>query len=284
MNRTFSFNKQDVALYLVATPIGNLEDITYRAVKILSMVDYIYAEDTRNSSVLLKHYDIKTPLYSYHEYNENLKSDEIIAHLKAGKNVAIISDAGLPVISDPGFTIAKIAIENQIAVTTIPGASAGISALVASGLPPMPYLFYGFLDSKHTARCKQLNDLKFVTNTIIFYESPHRIKQSLVDLLEVFGDRKIVLARELTKKFEEYIRGSISEVISVCDELKGEMVLLVSGYQLQVNKEVDIIKSINELISIGMKPNAAIKEVALENNLNKTDVYDRYVEYKNNLK
>ncbi len=282
MKRKFSFNNNDVCLYLVATPIGNLEDITYRAINILKTVDIIYAEDTRNSGVLLKHYNINTPLYSYHEFNENIKCDEIVNFLKNGKNIAIISDAGLPIISDPGYVIVKQAIEENIAVTTIPGASAGISALIASGLVPQPFTFYGFLDSKKTQRCKQLNDLKYIPHTTIYYEAPHRIKQTLEDFLEIFGNRQIVLARELTKKFEEFLRGTVEEIINICDDLKGEMVLIVSGYIEKPKDEVDIIKEINFLIDQGIKSNQAIKEVSLANNLNKNEVYEKYLNSKKN--
>lgn len=282
LKRNYSFNHNRSILYLVATPIGNLEDITYRAVRILKEVDVIYAEDTRNSRVLLEHYNIKTPLYSYHEFNKELKNDEIIDLLKSGKNVAIISDAGNPVISDPGYNICTSAIKNDIAVTTIPGPSAFLSALVSSGLPPMPHTFYGFLDSKKTKRIEELNNIKYEKDTLIFYEAPHRIKECLIDMKEVLGDRYIVLARELTKKFEEYIRGSISEVIEIADSLKGEMVLLVSGYKGDVEENVDYIKKINELISLGYKSKEAIKEVSLMYHTDSKELYKKYILYKEN--
>lgn len=281
MKRAYSFEHDGATLYLVATPIGNLEDMTYRAVRILKEVSYIYAEDTRNSGILLKHYDINTPLRSYHEFNKELKDDEIISILKNGEDVAIISDAGNPVISDPGYNICVSAIENDIAVTTIPGACAYLTALVSSGLPPMPNTFVGFLDSKKSKRCEMLQKFKYIENTLIFYEAPHRILETLADMLEVFGDREIVLARELTKKFEELIRGKISEILKDTTNLKGEMVVLVSGYKNEVNEDIDPIKKIEEFISLGYKSKEAIKETALMYNLDKKELYDKYVSYKN---
>lgn len=280
MKRIYSYEKQNAILYLVATPIGNLEDITFRAIRTLKEVSRIYAEDTRNSKVLLDKYDIKTPIYSYHEFNKELKEDEIINFIKEGNSVAIISDAGLPVISDPGFSIARRAIEEEIPVTPIPGASAGVSALISSGLVPQPFLFYGFLDSKTTKRKAQLENLKHHTCTLIFYEAPHRIYEMLKDLQEVFGERDICIARELTKKFEEFIRGSLSSIIEANQEFKGEMVVLVEGRKDEVNTDVDPILKINELISLGYKPKEAIKEVALEYHFDKRELYNQYVRSK----
>ena len=221
--RTRSFIENQGILYLVATPIGNLSDFSFRALEVLKSVDKIYAEDTRNSLVLLNHYGIKTKLESYHEFNQNEKTMSIVEEVASGMQIALISDAGLPVISDPGYKVVEEASRRGLPISTIPGASAGISALIASGLAPMPYTFYGFLDSKKTKRIKELNDLKYVNHTIIFYEAPHRIFETLEDMLEVFGNRFIVLARELTKTYEEYIRGTIKEILEI-ENLKGEMV------------------------------------------------------------
>lgn len=278
--RTRSYKNDKGILYLVATPIGNLKDITYRAVEILKTVDIIYAEDTRNSIVLLNHYDIKTKLETYHNFNEDSKSEVIIDNLKKGLNVAIISDAGLPIISDPGFKVVKEARKEGIPCSTIPGASAGISALVASGIAPQPYTFYGFLDSKKNKRIQELNDLKYVNHTLIFYEAPHRIYESLSDMLEVFGDRYIVLARELTKTFEEYIEGNISEVLKE-ENIKGEIVLIVEGYKDDNEVVLDPYQKIDELISLGYKPLDAIKEVAKIYNLDRKELYKDYVKDKN---
>lgn len=278
--RIRSFDKDKAILYLVATPIGNLEDMTFRAVSILKEVDKIYAEDTRNSIVLLRHYEITTKLESYHEFNQDIKSDQILSELQAGMKLAVISDAGLPVISDPGFKLTKIAIEHGFAVSTIPGASAGISALIASGIAPMPYTFYGFLDSKQSQRQKQLEGLKYVTHSLIFYEAPHRIAQTLLDMKNILGNRFCVLARELTKSFEEYVRGTIEEVHQSLP-LKGEMVLIVEGYQEEEATDVDPSQKIDELIHLGYKPNEAIKEVAKLLNTNRNELYKAYLEYKN---
>lgn len=277
--RSFSQNKS--VLYLVATPIGNLSDITFRALEILKTVDKIYAEDTRNSIVLLKHFEINNKLESYHEFNQDLKTDVIINELKSGMNIAIISDAGLPVISDPGYKIVVEAIKNEIPVSTIPGASAGISALIASGLAPMPYTFYGFLDSKKSKRISQLNELKFINHTIIFYEAPHRINETLNDIVEVFGDRYCVLARELTKTYEEYLRDKASELAKI-EGLKGEMVLMVEGYKEETKAVENPCIRIDELISLGYKPNEAIKEVSKLFNVDRKELYKEYLEYKNN--
>lgn len=278
--RIKSFCHDGGILYLVATPIGNLEDFTFRAVNILKSVDKIYAEDTRNSIVLLNHYDIKTKLESYHEFNQDVKTDDIVNELKSGMKIAIISDAGLPVISDPGYKIVHEAVKENIAVSTIPGASAGISALISSGLAPLPYTFYGFLDSKKTKRVQELNDLKYVSHTIIFYEAPHRIMETLNDMLEVFGDRYCVIARELTKTFEEYTRGRISELIKE-DGFKGEIVLMIEGYKEEALSIEDPNSKISELISLGYKPNEAIKDVSKLFNLDRKELYKSFIEYKN---
>ena len=277
--RIRSFDQDKAILYLVATPIGNLEDMTFRAVQILKSVDKIYAEDTRTSLVLLKHFEITTKLESYHEFNQELKSDQILKELEQGMKLAVISDAGLPVISDPGYKITKLAIEHEIAVSTIPGASAGISALVASGLAPMPYTFYGFLDSKKTKRIKELEDLKYLNHTLIFYEAPHRIEEMLFDMLSVFGNRQIVLARELTKTYEEFLRGSIEEVLKELP-VKGELVVLVEGFT-ETGALGNPYQKIDELILLGYKPNEAIKEIARQMKLNRSDLYKEYLEYKN---
>ena len=278
--RTRSFQEDKEILYLVATPIGNLSDMTYRAVEVLKTVDKIYAEDTRNSIVLLKHYNINNKLESYHEYNQDLKTDTIINELKSGMKIAIISDAGLPVISDPGYKIVVEAIKNNIPVSTIPGASAGISALIASGLAPLPYTFYGFLDSKKTKRIQELSDLKYVNHTIILYEAPHRISETLADIVEVLGDREVVLARELTKTYEEFIRGKAS-VVSSIEGLKGEMVLMVEGYKEENISVENPYQKIDELINLGYKPNEAIKEASKLFNLDRKELYKEYIEYKN---
>lgn len=225
--QTFTNNKP--TLYLVATPIGNLSEFTPRAIEILKSVAVIACEDTRTSKVLMNHFDITTPLMAYHKFNEKESVEKFIEILKEGKDIALISDAGYPLVSDPGSVLVNEVIDNGFNVTTISGSSAFLNALVASGFSLSRFTFVGFLDSKSSARKKELEELKNNRETLIFYESPHRIKEFLEDLKIIFGDRKIVLARELTKKFEEYIRGNISSILEVVETLKGEMVVIVEG-------------------------------------------------------
>lgn len=279
--RTRSFYEEDSGiLYLVATPIGNLSDITLRALEILKSVDKIYAEDTRTSGVLLSHYGIKTKLESYHNFNQDEKTLDVVREIRNGMKIALISDAGLPVISDPGYKIVAKAREEGLRVSTIPGASAGISALIASGIAPMPYTFYGFLDSKSSKRKEELKDLKYLKSTLIFYEAPHRIHETLSDMEEILGDRYCCLARELTKTYEEFITGAISSVNK--EEYKGEMVVIVEGYKEDNTLVDDPNKKIDEMISLGYKPNDAIKEVAKMFNLDRKELYKNYTFYKNN--
>ncbi len=218
------------ALYLVATPIGNLADFSYRAVHILNSVHFIAAEDTRTSSVLLKHYSINTPMRSYHSHNIPSETPRLIEQLKAGKAIALISDAGTPGISDPGYHLVTNCVENNIRIIPIPGASAFISALVASGLPTNSFVFEGFLPNKKGRKTK-IEQLAAEKRTIILYESPHRIEKTLNQLLENWGNRKCVLAREITKKFEEFISGSLQELVDKTgnQKIKGELVLIIAG-------------------------------------------------------
>lgn len=279
--RIRSFDNNQGILYLVATPIGNMSDITLRALEILKSVDKIYAEDTRNSINLLKHYNISTHLESYHEFNQETKTIDVVNEIKSGKNIALISDAGLPVISDPGYKIVKEARKEGLRVSTIPGPSAGISALIASGIAPMPYTFYGFLDSKQSKRIQELNDIKYISHTIIFYEAPHRLKDTLNDMYQVLGNRNICIARELTKTFEEYIETDLEDAIKL-DLLKGEIVLILEGYlDNNIDASIDPIERIEELIGLGYKPNEAIKEAAKQLNLDKKELYKNYSDYKN---
>jgi 16S rRNA (cytidine1402-2'-O)-methyltransferase len=218
-------------LYIVSTPIGNLEDITLRALRILKEVDLIAAEDTRHTSLLLRHFGIQTPLTSYFEGNELKKKEFILSKLRQGNQIALVSDAGTPGISDPGFRLIQTAIESQIPIVPIPGPSAVITALSVAGLPTDAFLFKGFLPHKSKKRRDLLKELGEIRETLIFYESPHRIFEALKDILETLGDREIVLTRELTKKFEEVIRGKVSDIQSqiVGRKLKGEITLVISG-------------------------------------------------------
>lgn len=228
-------NQKEGVLYIVSTPIGNLEDITLRALRVLKEVDLIAAEDTRHTSILLKHYEISKPLTSYFEGNELKKKEFILSKLQAGEKVALLSDAGTPGISDPGFRLIKSAIENKIPVIPIPGPSAIITALSISGLPTDSFLFKGFLSHKSKKRREQLEQLKEIKETIILYESPHRVKETLRDIFEILGDRDIVLARELTKLYEEVLRGKISEILNKIEarKIKGEITLVISGKNLK---------------------------------------------------
>ena len=207
-------------LYLVATPIGNLEDITFRALRILKEVNLIAAEDTRNTLKLLNHYEITKPLISYHRHNEEIKKDNLIDKLKNGENIAIVTDAGTPGISDPGEVIVKEAIENNIEVISIPGACAAINALICSGLDTKEFVFLGFLPINKKLRKIKLEEIKNENKTLILYEAPHKMKDTLQDLKSILDNRKVVLARELTKIHEEFIRGNIDEVISKSENIK----------------------------------------------------------------
>ena len=280
-----SFKEQTAygKLYLVPTPIGNLQDMTFRSIAILKKVDYIAAEDTRNTGLLLKHFDISTRQLSFHEHNAFEKIPDLLKLLKSGNSLAQVSDAGLPSISDPGYDLVR-AIQEDIAVIALPGASAGITALIASGLAPQPHIFYGFLPRKSGQQKSFFEEKKHYPETQIFYESPYRVQETLENMRAVYGDRQIVLSRELTKLYEEYQRGNISEILTYIAEnpLKGECLLLVSGYDHQEKEqqvsEVELKHLVEALVKEGMKPNQAIKKVAKENDFNRQELYQLYHE------
>ena len=281
MNRQKSFENQAPSLYLVATPIGNLEEITFRAINVLKEVDYIGAEDTRNTIKLLNHYDIKTKLISHHEHNLSQSIPKLINLLLEGNDIALVSDAGYPAISDPGYELVKAAIENYINVIPVSGANACLDALVVSGIAPQPFLLYGFLDNKKKKKRKELEKLKNYRETIVFYESPHRISKTLKLMQDILGDRHIALCREITKKHEEIIRGKISEIISITAELKGEMVIVVSGNNDNDNDEVNLspeilITEVDNYVNKGMSVKDAIKEVSKLRKVNKNELYALY--------
>lgn len=269
-------------LYLVATPIGNMDDMSIRMVNTLKEVDVIAAEDTRNTGLLLKHFGIETRQISFHEHNAQEKIPILMDLLKSGQNLAQVSDAGLPSISDPGHDLVKAAIAEDIAVVTVPGPSAGISALIASGLAPQPHIFYGFLPRKSGQQKEFFESKKAYPETQIFYESPHRVKATLESMLEVYGDRSVVLVRELTKIYEEYQRGRISELIDylVENSLKGECLLIVAGASLEKEDkaDADLLAEIDSLVQSGSKKNQAIKEVAKKYGRNKSQLYALYHE------
>lgn len=278
-----SFAQQKGTLYLVPTPIGNLEDMTFRAVKTLQTVDLIASEDTRNTQKLLNHFEVKVPQKSLHEHNYNERIPELMNFLKEGNSIAQVSDAGMPSISDPGHELVVACIEENIPVVALPGATAGMTALIASGLMPQPFLFYGFLQRKRSIQKRELEELKKQTATLIFYESPHRIKETLKNLLEVLGNREVVICRELTKLYEEYLRGTAEEVIEYLSEhaLKGECCLLVSGATDAEEEEVfegTLKEQVEALTLDGTSSKEAIKIVAKRHGLKKQDVYKEYHE------
>lgn len=266
-------------LYLVGTPIGNFDDMTYRAVETLSKVDLIAAEDTRNTLNLLNHFDIKTKLTSYHEHNKASKGQQILELLLDGKDIAIVTDAGMPAISDPGEDIVKLCIENNIEITTVPGPTAFVSALVMSGLPTKGVVFEGFLSAKNSEREKRLQELKDYKETVIFYEAPHKLLRTLEHIKEVFGDREISISREITKKFEENIRGTLSEVIEHfnINNPRGEFVLVVKGAEEKEEVYItSVVEHVDQLILEGFDKKTAISEVAKLRKIPKRNVYNEY--------
>ena len=265
-------------LYLIPTPIGNMEDITIRALNILKMVDVVFCEDTRVTGQLLKYYDITKKLISSHEFNESNNKKKLIEYLSSGSNVGLVSDRGTPIISDPGYELAKYAIEEGYNVVSLPGATALIPALTSSGISPMPFYYYGFLNSKDSARRKELEFLKNIDATLILYEAPHRINKSLIDLGNILGNnRKISISREISKKYEEIYRGSIEELIEQKNEYKGELVLVVEGNKSTVEyKNLTIEEHVNLYIEDGNSVMDSIKIVAKERGMKKSELYDLY--------
>ncbi|HFD7701511.1 16S rRNA (cytidine(1402)-2'-O)-methyltransferase [Streptococcus pyogenes] len=282
VQKSFKYKKTSGTLYLVPTPIGNLQDMTFRAVATLKEVDFICAEDTRNTGLLLKHFDIATKQISFHEHNAYEKIPDLIDLLISGRSLAQVSDAGMPSISDPGHDLVKAAIDSDIAVVALPGASAGITALIASGLAPQPHVFYGFLPRKAGQQKAFFEDKHHYPETQMFYESPYRIKDTLTNMLACYGDRQVVLVRELTKLFEEYQRGSISEILSYLEEtpLKGECLLIVAGAQVdsevELTADVDLVSLVQKEIQAGAKPNQAIKTIAKAYQVNRQELYQQF--------
>ncbi len=275
-------NKKETGnLYIVATPIGNLEDITLRAIKVLKEVDFIAAEDTRHTLKLLNHLEISKPLISYHRHNEEVKTDMLIKELKQGKQIALVSDAGTPGICDPGEEVIKKCIEEEITIVPIPGACAMINALICSGLDTKEFVFIGFLPLNKKNRKEKLEEIKNTTKTMIIYEAPHKIETTLKDLKENIGNRKIVLARELTKIHEEYIRENIDILIEKSKGLKGEIVLIIEGSDKK--KENQLLKlSLKEHYEyyekMGLSKKEIIKQIAKDRNVNKNEIYQKFVD------
>lgn len=281
MNRQKSFIDNKPILYIVATPIGNLDELTPRAIEVLRQVDVIAAEDTRNTRKLLSHFDIHTKLIAHHQHNESESAQGLLRLLEEGNQVALVSDAGYPLISDPGQCVTQLVIEAGYAVVPISGANAMLNALVASGLPTHSFLFYGFLKPKQTMQIQELQKLKEYPQTLLFYEAPHRIQKTLQNMQAVFGDRKICLARELTKHYEEFIRGSISEVLEMIESCKGEMVIVVEGAKAEeevISNPKELCEKIEEYIKAGFSSKEAIKKVAKESGCSKNELYRRYHE------
>ena len=265
------------SLYLIPTPIGNMEDITLRSINTLKMVDLILCEDTRITGELLKKLDIKKKLIHSDDHTEDGLKEMVLEKLKEGLNIGLVTDRGTPIISDPGYKIVEFISNNGFNVISLPGPTAFVPALTASGLNPQPFLFYGFLNSKESKREKELESLKKLPYTIILYEAPHRIHSMLDSLLKVFGDRKIALNREISKRYEEIIRGNISDILEIVDELKGEMVIVVEGYTKDEDySSMTILEHINLYLEDGMTEKEAIKKVAVERSIPKSVVYNKY--------
>lgn len=264
-------------VYLIPTPIGNMEDITLRAISTLKQVEVIFSEDTRVTKNLLNYLGIQKKLISSHNYNEETNKEKLIEYLDKGFDVGIVTDRGTPVISDPGYILAKHAIENNYNVVGLPGPTALIPALITSGINPMPFLFYGFLNSKQSKRIKELEDLKMINVTTILYEAPHRIKDTLLDITKVLGNRYISISREISKKFEEIYRGKVEDVLKELDEPKGEFVIVISkDEQENLYENLSLVAHVNLYIKEGYDSKEAIKKVAKERNIPKSEVYNEY--------
>lgn len=276
MQRSQTFTNTKATLYVIATPIGNLQEISPRIIDAINDSEVIFCEDTRVSLKILQHLNIQKTLISAYENIEKSASIRVLSYLHNNQNVAIVSDAGYPGISDPGQLIIQEAINNNFNIAVINGPSALIHSMVASGFSTDHFYFYGFLPPKSSKRKATLEDLKTFKDPIIFYQSPHKIKECLKDILEVLGDRKICLCRELTKKFEEFIRGNISEIIPICEQLKGEMVVVLQGNQQETKQELnnDLKNIILKEIDAGLSTKEAIKKVSTLHKLKKSDVYN----------
>lgn len=263
-------------LYLVPTPIGNLEDITLRALNVLKEVSVVFSEDTRQTINLFNYYNIKNKLICLEEHNESVVREKVLAYLQEGKNVAIVTDRGTPIISDPGYKTVKLIADNGFNVVSLPGPTAFVPALTVSALPPLPFLFYGFLNSKKLKRRKELDGLKKYEYTMIFYEAPHRIIDTLGDMSEIFGNREVSISREISKKFESVYRGYLNDVLSNFENVKGEFVIIVGGNATGNCEDVDLISKVEEYINEGISVTSAIKLVAKDYNINKNELYNKY--------
>ncbi|MDQ0247613.1 16S rRNA (cytidine1402-2'-O)-methyltransferase [Bacillus fengqiuensis] len=284
-----SYNEQRKGgmLYLVPTPIGNLEDMTFRAIRLLKEADYIAAEDTRQTKKLCNHFEIDTPIVSYHEHNKESKGKQILSDLEAGKIIALVSDAGMPTISDPGYELVVLASQHEHHVVPLPGANAALTSLIASGLPTSHFMFYGFLPRHKKQKKEQLEQLKKMKATLIFYEAPHRLKETLQLMFEALGNRPIAVTRELTKRYEEFIRGNLEEMLEWAnkEEIRGEFCLIVQGNEGEDEDEqqdtwwehFNVIEHVNFYIEEkGMNNKDSIKQAAKDRNVSKRDIYNEY--------
>ncbi len=286
IQKSYKNDQSDGKLFLVATPIGNLEDITYRAINTLQSVDIIAAEDTRQTIKLLNHFQIKKRLISYHEHNKETSGKELISMLKKGLNIALVSDAGLPAISDPGTDLVMDAIDHNINVIPIPGANAGITGLIASGLQTETFTFIGFLPRDKKELKQRLNDIRNFKETLIIYEAPHRVKKNLKVLLEILGNRRMVMIRELTKLHEEFLRGTVEEMNDFVEEktIKGEITIILEGSQENTEnssedelwERMTITEHVEMYLEEGKTAKEAIKEVAMDRKISKREVYQIY--------
>ena len=278
MNQKSYENSKYGKLYLIPTPIGNLEDITLRAIKTLEMVDIVYAEDTRETNNLLKYLKITKKVESCHKYTEMKHKNKIIEILKSGKNIGYVTDRGTPLISDPGNIIVEEAISNGIIVISLPGPNALLPAINMSGLSNEKFLFYGFLNSKPSISKKELIELKDIKQTIILYESPHRLTATLKQILAVFGNRKIAIVREISKLYEEIIRDNIENILKISDNLKGEIVMVIEGNTQEKEDKIDYNNEISKLIQSGYSKRDAVREVADKYNMSKNKLYNEFKE------
>lgn len=282
--KSYDNEEQKGILYLVPTPIGNLEDMSFRAVRLLKEADLIAAEDTRNTKKLCNHFEIKTPIVSYHEHNKETSGAKLLEKLKSGLKIALVSDAGMPAISDPGYELVAACVSERVTVVPLPGPNAALTSLIASGLSCQPFYFYGFLNRQKRDKRKELENLQKQKATIIFYESPHRLTETLQAILEIFGNRRIVLCRELTKRYEEFIRGTLGEVVEWVEqnEVRGEFCLIVEGTNEPSDDEncwweqLTVEEHVNHYISREMPPKDAIKQTAKDRGLPKREVYQTY--------
>ncbi len=271
-------------LYLCATPIGNLEDMTYRAVRVLQEVDVIAAEDTRHTRKLLSHFQIHTPLVSYHAHNKQQMGEYLLERLLAGENIAVVSDAGMPGISDPGMELVRLAIDHKIQVIPVPGANAALSALVCSGFDTTVFTFIGFLPKTTAKRQETLGAFRTCPYTMIIYESPHRLMAVLQEMLKVWGNRQIVAGREITKKFEEFVRGDITGLLEhfTQNPPRGEFTLVIHGFtgseeESEIMEQIPLAQAVDKLVHAGIDKKEAIRQIAVERKVSRRSVYQEYL-------